>query len=82
MEPVDNCAVNKSGELTGSRAEVITRREAKSHVQVALDTVNEVPPHVCRGGSNSISLSGGSAVSNDGVNVFLNKEVSDFSTGE
>jgi len=79
MEPVNNCAIDNSGELTGTSSEFITRRHAESHMKVSLDSVNEVFPNGSRSRVNTITLSSRSYRVDDSIHIFLNEEISNFS---
>jgi hypothetical protein len=82
MEPVNNSAVNDGRELTGTTTEFITGRHAESHVKVLLDSADEVVPDRAGNRVHSIRLSSRGDRVNNAVYIFLNEQVSNFSTGE
>jgi hypothetical protein len=81
MEPVNNSAVNDGRELTGTTTEFVTGRHAESHVKVLLDSADEVVPDWAGHRVHSIRLSSRGDRINNAVNIFLYKQVSNFSTG-
>jgi hypothetical protein len=82
MEPINNSAVNDGGELTGTRAEFVTGGHAESHMEVLLDSVDEVLPDGAGNGVDTITLGSRGDCVDDTIDIFLHEQVSNFSTGE
>jgi hypothetical protein len=83
VEPINNCCVNKGGELASTGSESITNgRETERHVEVLLHTVNEELPAVVLVVNEALGLNGWAHGVDNTINVFGEEEVGDLTGGK